>query len=85
MICDTLMRDMLNNKKLKDVLNKLQYCIDKDSDKKLLIFDNIRDLARYKCIEVKIEDIDKVIPIYIGELINGNRLVGIRFKSYMFV
>ncbi len=82
-----------NDWRLKEALNKLQYYIDKDSDKSLLIFDNMDELNEYKknlmneylSGELKANELDNTILMTYGDLVYKDGLVGRRFKSYMFV
>lgn len=69
---------------LKSIINILQYHLAKDSDNILLIFDTKDQLEIYRKIN-KRKHLEKEILKTIGELLYGNSLTGIRFRTYHFI
>lgn len=77
----------------KDMLNRLQVRIDKNSDRMLLIFDNKDELLHYKNLIIMAiqgnaipkDYLDHMDLVTIDDLLSPNGLNGRRFIQYEFV
>lgn len=76
---------MLNND-VKNMLNELQQHITNDTDKKLVIFDNMQQLNDFKRENQNdIEYMYDLILVTLGDLCYEYKLIGMRFKRYEFM
>lgn len=76
---------MLNND-VKNMLNELQLHITNDTDKILLIFDNMQQLNDFKREHQNdIEYMYDLILVTLGDLCYEYKLIGMKFKRYKFM
>lgn len=74
------------NDNIKNMLNELQRHITHDTDKILLIFNDMQQLNKWKRKHQNDSKyLNDFILLTLGELIYEHKLIGIRFKSYNFM